>query len=728
MSRFAQLGRFWALAVLVAGAGLPLSQDALAEETAIEEILVTAQKREEALTDVPLSIQVADGEFLDRNNVKNLRELVNFVPGAATGEAFGSDQTRIQLRGIPQIAGDPTIGYYLGDTPFYFPSMLWAPVVRTSGLERIEIVKGPQSTLYGGGAMGGVLRIIPKKPNLQEFEASVNLGYMDYGSEGDDGWSVDASFSLPLIEDKLAARVSFAEEEGPAWIDVQPHAINFATFTFDPSGPLVEDVGGTDITDLRVQVLATPTDNLTLEFMYAGNESQTAPTGFLLIDSDDISADSDPNYTSDDTEYDVYSATITYDFESFSVTSTVSQLEFSEDWRSGLISDFGFPIYVFYDPETFSNETRITSHFDGRFNFVAGVYYVDSERSQIIELESIGFVGTADAESEQISVFGEFTYELVEDELTLLIGGRWFEDDREFVETQTFGAFGFALPSFDETFDNVNPRVNLSWTPDDDSLYYINVAKGFRSGLFNGVSSCNTIMPTTPELADLRNACLNTPTIDPDELWSYEIGTKLTLADGTLLLDASIYYQDWTDVQGAARAGSVSTSAQLGDADGFGVDLGLVWAPESVPGLNVSLAASYIDVEMSKLDPIVAAGFGAYYGEGDGIPGTPDFSGALSINYGWQISGNIAGDLTVSLNHKSDHIASMGSTRDAEERTYLNMRFGLLIGENWGVSIFGDNLTNEDATQFIQAGPFYQASIKTIEAPRLLGVEISYDL
>ncbi len=690
----------------------------------IEEIVVSAQKRDELLSDVPLSIQVTSGEFLDRNNVKNVREFVNFVPGAATGESLSTDQTRIQLRGVPQIVGDPTIGYYIGDTPFYFPEMFWAPVVRTSGLDRIEVVKGPQSTLYGNGAMGGVMRVIPKQPDLQDFELTARGGYTTI-EDHDDGYYVDASLSVPVIRDQLAIRASVGQEESGGWIRFQPHALNPATFAFEPSGPPLEDSGGTDVLDWRVQVLWTPTDRLSMEFMASHNKSETTTTGFLLLDQD-ISADADPELSFDNTEYDLFSANLTYDLASITLTSVFSWLEFEEDYQGSLIARFGLPTRVFYDAETFTNETRIVSNFDGRFQFVAGVFYVDSERPQLVEVAEFPLLGvprietTFEADSEQISVFGEATYELIEGKLKALVGLRWFEDERSFAETSSI--LPIELPSYEDTFDSVNPRFNLSYTPDDNRLYYVNVAKGFRSGIFNGLSFCLSIPPASP----LAAACPEA--IDSDELWSYEIGTKQTLLGGELLLDASVYYQDWKDVQGAARLGSIQTSFHIGDADGWGIDLGVTWAPEAVPGLSLMLTMNWNDMEFSSLDPIIEGAMAPFLEAGDGVPGTPPFSSSVGVAYSRQLSSNMYGDFTLTWNHKDSHVASVGSTVNAEKRDYVNARFSLAIGDHIGIAVFGDNLTNEDAILFAQGGPLYSAELRTIERPRTYGIELSYQL
>ncbi len=703
-------------------------RSAAADDNVIEEVVVTAQKREQSLQDVPLAIQVTDGDFLDRNNIKSLREAVNFIPGAAQGEALSTEQTRIQLRGIPQIVGDPTLGYYIGDTPFYFPLMLWAPVVRTSGLERIEVVKGPQSTLYGNGAMGGVLRVIPKQPDLEEFDAAINVGFTSI-EEGEDGHYGDASVSIPLVEGKAGLRVSAGMEKTGGWIDVQPHAINFATFAYEPSGPPREDFGENDVTDYRVQLLVEPTDKLSLEFMVQHNESETSPTGFVGIDTDDppTSTDATPSLTFDNTDYDLYSGKISYDFESVTVTSVFTQLDYEELWQSSFISNFGLPSAVAYDADSFSNETRLVSNFDGPFQFVAGIYYVDAEVEVLIDVAEFPLLmvprilSTASIESEQKSVFGEVTYDL-NDQWTALVGLRWFEDDRTVAENDNIGGFPIPYPTSEDTFDSVNPRFNLSYMPDENRHYYFNAAKGFRSGIFNGVSSCASI----PAMSPLAAAC--PATVDSDELWSYEIGTKQTLADGAVILDASLYYQDWTDVQGAARLGTITTSFQLGDVDGFGIDLGLTWRPEAVPGLNLIVAANWNNLEFSSLDPVIESAMGPFFSEGDDVPGTPPWSASISALYGWQISDTIGGDLLVSYSHKDGYSASVGSLDEADTQSYLNMRFSLLFGENFAVSLFGNNLTDEDGSLFVQSGPLYAGDLKTIPTPREFGIELSYQM
>ena len=703
----------WLLTILWCIAGTVPSL-ASASERYLEEIVVTAQKREEALTDVPISIQVTSGEFLDEQSVKNLREFVNFVPGMTQGAPLSSAQPSYQVRSITRSAGDPTVGFYIDDAPFYYPNMILGPVVRTVGIERIEVLKGPQSTLYGNGAMGGVVRVIPRAPNLESFEGSVLVGYTDI-PDGESGHSADLSLSFPLIQDKLGIRLTAGDQDAGGWIDRQPHAINFTTFAFEPVGDPLENYGDTEISDYRMQVLAEPNERLTLKLLVIRNKVETSPTGLLQIDEDTPTSASS-GHSEMNSEYDILSGSVSYEFDKMTLTSVFTEMEYKDRFQNAFISRFGLPIFVIQEPVTFSNETRLVSHLDGRWQWIAGIYYVNSELEQFVEVPAFAPLGTPQitqtsfVDSEQKSVFIEVSYDLIEDKLTALVGLRYFEDDRTFGETANL--FPFPLPDVGETFDSVNPRVNLAYTPDENSLYFFNFAKGFRSGLINAVSRCASIPPANP----LSITCL--VPIDSDELWSYELGMKRTLQDGRLVVDATLYYQDWRDVQGNLPAGTIATSLSYGHADGVGLDLAISWSPETVPELDFRLAANWNNMEFYSLHPHVVEGFAGAENLNDGIPSAPEFSSTASVSYGKQLSSNLFGQFSLSWNHIDEHASS--PLLNSDERDYLNVRAGLRIGESLGIHLYGTNITDDD-------GVVWRQDNKIIETPRRWGIEVSYD-
>ena len=713
--------RLPSLLIVLCGMAVGVPSLASASEQYLEEIVVTAQKREEGVLDTPITIQAVSGEFLDVHSVKNLREFVYFVPGMNQKASLSSAHPDFQIRSITQSAGagDPTVGYYIDDAPFYYPQQIVAPMTRTVGLERIEVLKGPQSTLYGNGAMGGVVRVIPKAPNLESFEGSLLVGYTEI-SGGDGGHTADISLSVPVIQDKLGIRFTAGDEDVGGWIDLQPHALNFATFAYEPVGDPLENYGGTETSDYRLQVLAEPNERLRLKLTAISNETEVSPPGGLRVDSSDppTSRDSVPGQTGMESEYDFVSGTFIYEFDHMTLTSAFTQLDYTDRFDSSFITRFGLNIIVAQDADAFSNETRLVSNLDGRWQWIVGIYYVDADMEQFVQVPSfLGSPAVAQSslyDSEQRSAFGELSYELIEGKLTALVGLRYFEDDRTSGEEANL--FPFPLPDLNAKFDSVNPRVNLAYTPDENSLYFLNFAKGFRSGMFNSISRCLTIPQTDPRFA----ACLEP--IDSDELWSYEFGMKRTLLDGRLVLDGTLYYQDWRDLQGGgAGGGTIATALSHGDADGIGVDLSISWFPESVPGLNFLLGANWHNMEYSSLNPHVEEAFAGSLKEGDGLASAPDFSTTVSASYGRQLSSNIFGQFSLSWNHIDEHIARESSTLGSDKLDYVNVRASVLIEEDLGVHVYGTNITDEDGVIW------RTADSKVIGTPRLWGIEVSYD-
>ena len=226
---------------------LTVAQDADRDDTtdsgdSTNEFLVTAQKREQAIPDVPLTIQVLDDGLLDANTARNLRDVLKHIPGSSQGGSYSSANVRTQLRGIAQEAGDPTVGYYIGDAPFLHPGQTFAPIVRMVDIERVEVLKGPQGTLYGSGAMGGVIRVMPMAPDLETFEGEIRAGWSTL-ADGGDWHTLDVTANIPLVAGRFGTRLSVAGEKEGGFASFQPHALNPATFGYEPYGPAVDEFG-----------------------------------------------------------------------------------------------------------------------------------------------------------------------------------------------------------------------------------------------------------------------------------------------------------------------------------------------------------------------------------------------------------------------------------------------------------------------------------------------------
>ncbi|WIO74957.1 TonB-dependent receptor [Porticoccaceae bacterium LTM1] len=669
-------------------------------ENEIEEVLVTAQKREQKLMDVPLSIQSFGSEQLGDASIRDVSELMTMVPGASEGISLTVGQRRFQIRGIEQGAGSPTVGYYFDDSAFY--GLDFAPVGRAFDMARVEVMRGPQGTLYGGGSMGGVVRYIPNSPNLSFVEAKVSTGFNTLRG-GDGGQFIDAAVSLPVIEDTLGIRLVASKE-------------NVGGYLKDALGN--QNVNDADIENYRASVHWEPTDDLRVKFNYMHNVvDQNGGTLISKLDPSNPVSSSLPGDINN-IEFDLSSLTLEYGFGFADLSSTTTYSTVNNDVIISL--PLGFTTVtssVVGDQKIWSNETRLTSNTDGVFQWLTGVYYTDFEQSltsgnewapEIPPFFVNSFSKTVDT-SKSLSIFGEFSWNLMDGELIPLVGVRYFEETLE-------GDSAIAAGSPDgEDFDSVNFRFNLSWFPQEGSHYFINIAEGFRSGDFNDLATCSL-----HQLAGLPCELI----LDSDELISYEVGTKQDLINGQLQLDAAIYYQDWQDARFSVPSNGLFADYAVGDAKIYGVDLGMTYSPESIEGLTMSLTGNWNSAEIVSANDLGASGAE----NGDRIPFVPKWTAAMSTSYKWAVSDVWAGLISMTFSHIDGQYGQFGAddARKGDVRNLLRARIGAENGK-FGVYLYGNNLLNEQGEIFNQ-NPAGGAPLFTEDSPRLVGVEFTYQI
>ena len=499
--------------------GTTLAAAEVSDIPRLEEVIVTAQKRSQSLEEVPLSIQAFTGDALEQSSVRDFGELITFVPGASEGLSWNAGSREYQIRGIAQGSGDPTVGYYVDDAAFFLYGVSTAPMGRTFDMARVEVLRGPQSTLYGNGSMGGTVRFITNEPYLEAVEGQVAAGYSSTDG-GDPGHHIDGAVSIPIIENELGVRLVASYEE-------------IGGYHKTPDSD-IDDYNEADVTNLRANVLWTPSDRLTLKLLYLSNEIEQDGSSILASLDPPIGTAFEGDYSV--TEYDLLSGTLAYDFASFTLTSTFTGIDFASEFVSQLPFPVPGGILLWnrnFDGDAFNNETRLVSTGDGPLQWTVGVFYSDSDiQESNVFVPAIVPDGFQTFGSESLSVFGEVSWSLLDGTLVPLFGIRYFEDDR----ASTFSDASQQPEA--ETFDSVNPRFNLSWFPEEGAHYYLNIAKGFRSGNYNNPDICGV------------HALSGMPcefSVDSDELWSYEIGSKLSLAEGQLSLDLALYFQDLQD-------------------------------------------------------------------------------------------------------------------------------------------------------------------------------------
>ena len=702
----------WSVAALAAT--LVLS-DAGAQERPrqLEEVVVTAQKREQALMDVPLSVQAITAADLAMRGTSDYSDLLQIIPSASFVSASAPGFETIQMRGIASgTTGDATVAYYIDDVAFGIPNLQIAPPARFYDLERLEVIRGPQGTLYGQGAMGGMLKFVTNRPNLEEFDFKARgSAYSTDG--GDDSYNADAMINAPVVKDKFGLRISGGYEDLGGFADA-------------PDFP-GEDVNGADLSNIRVRGLWAAADTLSVSGSYWHIEADQDFGNTFANDIDDPTIID--TYGIDgfiNTKLDTADLTLDWEMPFANLISATGYIEHTLDFVYPLDTS-GFPSYndSTFETDSFTQEVRLVSNDDeSAWRWVAGGYYRDATvDSDILYLLDIGLGSidypvinqTGDLSTESYNIFGEISRKFFEDRLQALVGLSYFEDDRKTTDGKNYldvdrTAF-VPVTGDDATFDSTNPRFNLMYSPSDSGNVFLNIAKGFRSGTIQTQASVDA--------AEAIGISTSTG-VDPDKVWSYELGTKWQLADNTVLLEAALYYSEWEDIQIQFPTGGVIALANGGDAEISGIDLALVWATP-LDGLNVQLSGNYNESEFSEVKPGITASVPTI-AKGEQIPLVPQSNVSLSGDYTWDMSNGLTGFAFAAYSYRDSQINTSGE--ESGEPVEVKARLGVRT-DHWSAALFGNNLLNDDDAILISAVGGIQ---RQILRPLSIGLELEYQL
>ncbi len=665
--------------------------------TVLQEIVVTAQKREERLLEVPIAISAFTNQNLVDSGASQLADFLERAPGVGIVDNQSGTQT-IQVRGISSTYGNATVGYYLDELPFTYIGNTQVPDIRTYDLERVEILRGPQGTLYGDGSIGGTIRILTYEPNLDTFDGSLDVDGSSTAG-GDDSWAARGMLNVPFGDGKAGMRLVASREDFGGWVD------NSVTGE--------KDQNSREIDNYRAKFRLKPTEKL--DIILSGWFTRNEATG---------NADSLPDYTTpvppDDyeTEYDLYSLTVRYSFDAFDLVSATSQMDYKNDYISEF---FAAPFTIFEDQDLLSQEFRLTSTGDGNMRWTAGLFYRDIDRRTLVNLEAFALTQDQTQESESYAVFGELTWPLLDGRLDLTLGARYSEDDRLFSEPVDPALLEFLQtinPDFSPTvtpkFDSFNPRLNLAYRFDDDWLGYFNVAKGFRTGQAQPVIS---LILSTLAGVELPTA------IDPEEVWSYEIGTKGSFWDGRGVLEAAVFYNDWKDIQTLVTLTQppqppVAGLVNGGTAETMGIEVGLTLLP--VDGLTLQVGGGVIHAEYTEDIP------GTPVQDGDRIVAVPEVTASASATYRWSMTDSLDGFALGSVQYVSDRENIASGFLSSDYTTTMDLRLGVERG-GLGVYVYGENLTDEDGAVSPAPPPAGPDGIATRFRPRTFGLNLRYD-
>lgn len=630
------------------------------EPTPVDEIVVTASKREERLRDVPASVTALSADALQRIQAQRFDDYLNRVPSAVLISGR-QGETQIVLRGVTSGANqtNPSVGTYVDETP-YGSSTVFAsgntltPDLDPFDVERIEVLRGPQGTLYGASTLGGLLKFVTARPDPGGLHGRVEVGGQSI-EHGDTGFTVKGMLNLPLVADKAALRVSAYHRDDPGFID----------------DPLLgsSDVDGAKVDGGRASLLLKPSERITLRLTAIAQKLEAGSTSSMDVDRvtlrplyGDLAQRRDLRQDLN-IDYRLYNATLDWDLEWATLTSTTSQ---------GSLTKTGFTdISVAYgallggldvgnqsdtDYDKFTQEVRLAGE-DGPLQWTAGVFYTretSGSHQQILPFNPVTkapFTGLPTLYEVQLpsrfreyAAFGTATWRFTP-AFDVTVGGRWSRNEQTFSQI-TKGLLNnpanpalvsaFTRSSSEETFTYLfSPRYRIS----DDLMVYGRIAKGYRPG------GPNVTPPAAAGIAPV--------TFDADTLVNYEVGLKGAWLEHRLTLDASLFFIDWSKVQLTTSAGGFSFLGNGGAAESKGAEWNLGYTP--LVGLSLSFSGAYTKATLTEAAPAIGGR------SGDRLPYVPEWSGAANIDYQWTVGADYVASVGASYRFIGDRETSYGA-------------------------------------------------------------------
>ena len=734
----------------------------------LEEVIVTATKRAQSLQEVGMSITVLSEQSIEEMGIDSYLDFAVRIPNLGT--AFQSDgrfdSNSPSLRGVfgsGDKSSSATTGIYIDDVP-----VTSALQPRVIDLERIEVLRGPQGSLYGARSMGGTIRLITQQPSLDESSGAIHTSVSSV-ADGGENYAFDGNINVPLIEDKLGLRIAayYGSISGiydrvyePNWLNYQTgETVQGTTPAFDTN----KDVDDEDYYGTQIAMKWMPTDNLSItpKFMYQKIKADGLP--FADVDAENMETRRffDADEPGED-EWWIASVVVNWSINAGDITSTTAMYErdTSEFEEEHTFLDFiygaavGIPITPLEsvlettsEYENITHETRFTSNLDGRLNYTVGFFYGDSEFTRgypaalqpgadaalgaalgipapgtpgIVPGDLI-YITSQPEQVEELALFGEITFDLT-DRVALTAGGRWYDTEVSFDSASDgFANGGPSAFSGVRSESGFNPKVMASFDATDDLNFYASASKGFRIGGVNG-----QVSPTLcgDELDSVGLDPDSLRTYDSDSLWSYEVGVKSRLADNRVSLNAAAFFIDWSDsLQVQRLACGFQVDANVGDVESKGFEVELSAAP--IEGLTLDMGIGYTDTEVAS-----ASGDGfPGYAEGQALHGVPDWTGTGSAQYIFPAFSGWDARLRADANYYGESTSfNNGSIVDRDSWSALNLRAGVL-NENWDVTLFADNVTDERANladnRSIAAEMPGRPRIVT-NRPRTIGLEARY--
>jgi outer membrane receptor protein involved in Fe transport len=698
-------------------------------ERVLEEIIVTATRRDTALQDTPLSIGVLTAQDIEDSGALHIFDYWRMIPSLAVTD-WGFAGNRFIIRGLSGSSGPETdeslTANYLDDTLLVSPQGLFthAPSFRLVDINRVEVLRGPQGTLFGAGSMGGAIRLITNQPDVtrstQSYEAVISNT-----AHGDLNFGVTGVWNLPVVEDRSALRI--------------------VAYRFDDDG-YIDDIGqgqdnanGVTTTGLRLSGTARVSDQFEITGKIAYEDMKLdgftfvdpngkPPVG-LIITGDYQSALMTDEWREEETV--LYNLNLNYSSAAGDFVSVTSYFDSETDAQLDISESINVFFGVFFPAwavdgfrqKAFMQEIRFASDTGGRFDWLAGAFYSDMTFDRGTVLPAPGFnavcggctglpdgeetalVSDVDDDRRELGLFVDVSFWFTE-RLQGSLGVRWYDLRRTAHEVAT-GLFADPnLPVATREFENegVNGKASLSYKLSDDTMLYALVSEGFRPGGANEQGAaflCNTEQ-----------------TFDSDSIVNFEVGAKTQFFDNRLLFNTALYHAKWDDAQLLVqpRCG-FSVGINSGGVTAEGIEVETTYLPND--RWELSLNAGYMNPTLDNDVPDIGAPAGRR------LSNVPDVTANFSSTYRFPAFGGRQGFARADIQHVGSiytEIGNVGRPRiELDPYTLVNLRTGI-EGRRWRVTLFADNVFDEQATILCcrDNGEF------TINRPRTIGIRARY--
>jgi outer membrane receptor protein involved in Fe transport len=693
----------------------------------LEEIIVTAQKVEERLREIPMSITAMTARDLQALGATQFVDFANTVP-SLNFTSSGVGQTQVNLRGITSGYNvSPTVGIYVDDVP-YGSSTPFAESARLSldvglfDMNRIEILRGPQGTLYGASTMGGLLKYVTNAPDTTSFGGTARAN-VSSTQDGGVGYDASSAVNVPLIDDKAALRLSGFYTRSNGYMD---------NLTADD-----EDVDQADVYGGRVDFLFAPTDRLSVRLVAFAQDVER--DGSIAADFDRTTRQPIDDELEQrravvepfEQSFRLASATVKYAFDFATLTSISSY----QTVRSDSVVDFS-PLYVPLlggpgvfsaigvtrnaDTDKFTQEIRLSAS-GSVVDWLVGGFYTKEDSEQLQQLLPYGPNGALlpvnlltariPSQYDEYAGFGNLTFH-VTDKLDITGGVRYAHNTQQ-QEQIASGALIGAVPVRRSSDSVATYLGSIRYRVNENVMPYLRFATGYRPGGPNAV------------LNDLNGQPLATPTFDADKLASYEAGIKLSTADRRFSADLAVYRIDWDDMQITAIRNGLGVVANAAKAQSQGAEITLSAVP--VRDLTIVGSLGYTNAELTEDAPDLGGV------DGESLPDAPEITAALSADYRFGLASYEAFTGTT-VRYIADRNASFDQAvgmpqYELPDYTAVDVRAGLILGDA-RVQLYCKNVADERGQlsaitgTSVLGGP---ANVSILQ-PRTfgLGVEVSF--